>query len=74
MAWAFPLIATANSVMNVGQAIRLPIPIGLLFVLATDQNELNDFDEQVADQLMQPALASLRIPDNMTARVGYHDG
>jgi hypothetical protein len=49
-------------------------PVGLLFVLAADQNELGDIDEQVVDQLMQSALASLETPDAMTAQMGDHYG
>ena len=46
------------------------MPVGLLFILAADQNELGEIDEHLADQLMQSALASLKISTNLTAHVG----
>lgn len=63
---------TLSTVTKIAEALH--VPVGLLFVLAADQNELGDIDEQVADQLMQSALASLKTPDNMTAQVGGHYG
>ena len=50
------------------------MPVGLLFVLAAEQNELGAIDEHVADQLMQSVLASLGTSANMTAQVGGHYG
>lgn len=63
---------TLSTVTKIAEALH--VPIGLLFVLAADQNELGDIDEQVAGQLMQSALASLGAQDNMTAQVGGHYG
>ncbi|MEB2349684.1 MAG: helix-turn-helix transcriptional regulator [Comamonadaceae bacterium] len=63
---------TLSTVTKIAEALH--VPVGLLFVLAADQNELGDIDEQVADQLMQSALASLGTSDNMTAQVGGHYG
>ncbi len=63
---------TLSTVTKIAEALH--VPVGLLFMLAADQNELGDIDEQVADQLMQSALASLGTQDNMTAQVGGHYG
>ena len=63
---------TLSTVTNIAEALH--VPVGLLFVLAADHNELGDIDEQVADQLMQSALASLGASEDLTVRVGRHYG
>lgn len=63
---------TLSTVAKIAEALN--VPVGLLLVLATDENELGAIDEQVTDQLMQSALASLRTSPHMTARVGGHYG
>ncbi len=63
---------TLFTVTRIAEALH--VSVGLLFVLAADQNELGDIDEEVADQLMQSALASLGAPDTMTAQMGGHYG
>ena len=63
---------TLSTVVKIAEALH--VPVGLLFVLAADQDELGDIDEQVADQLMQSALASLGASGNMAVQVGGHYG
>ena len=59
---------TLSTVTRIAEALH--VPVGLLFILAADQNELGEIDEHLADQLMQSALASLKISTNLTAHVG----
>ena len=63
---------TLSTVTKIAEALH--VPVGLLFVLAAEQNELGAIDEHVADQLMQSVLASLGTSANMTAQVGGHYG
>ena len=63
---------TLSTVTKIAEALY--VPVGLLFVLAAEQNELGAIDEHVADQLMQSVLASLGTSANMTAQVGGHYG
>ena len=63
---------TLSTVTKIAEALH--VPVGLLFVLAADQNELGEIDEHLADQLMQSALASLKTSTNLTAHVGGHYG
>ncbi|BCN39757.1 hypothetical protein ALDI51_30760 [Alicycliphilus denitrificans] len=63
---------TLSTVTKIAEALQ--VPVGLLFVLAAEQNELGAIDEHVADQLMQSALESLGTSGNMTAQVGGHYG
>ena len=63
---------TLSTVTKIAEALH--VPVGLLFVLAADQNELGAIDEHVADQLMQSALASLGRSAHTTAQVGGHHG
>ena len=63
---------TLSTVTKIAEALH--VPVGLLFVLAADQNELGTIDENLADQLMQSALASLGTSTNLTARAGSHYG
>ncbi len=63
---------TLSTVTKIAEALH--VPVGLLFVLAADQNELGAIDEHLADQLMQSALESLRTSANMKAKVGNHYG
>lgn len=63
---------TLSTVTKIAEALN--VPVGLLFVLAADQNELGKIDEHLADQLMQSALASLRSSANMTTQMGGHYG
>lgn len=48
---------TLSTVTRIAEALR--VPVGLLFVLAAEHDDLGAMDERVADQLMQSALASL---------------
>jgi len=63
---------TLSTVTKIAEALH--VPVGLLFVLAADQDELGAIDENLADQLMQSALASLGTSTNLTARAGSHYG
>ncbi len=63
---------TLSTVTKIAEALH--VPVGLLFVLAADQNELGAIDEHVADRLMQSALASLGSSINLTAQAGSHYG
>lgn len=63
---------TLSTVTKIAEALH--VPVGLLFVLAADQNELGAIDERLADQLMQSALASLETSTNLKAHVGGHYG
>ena len=63
---------TLSTVTKIAEALH--VPVGLLFVLAADKNELGAIDEHIADQLMQSALASLGTSTNLTAHVGGHYG
>ena len=64
---------TLSTVTRIAEALH--VPVGLLFVLASDQSELGALDEHVANQLMQAALTSLEASStNLTAQVGGHYG
>ena len=63
---------TLSTVTKIAEALH--VPVGLLFVLAADQNELGAIDEHLADQLMQSALASLGTSAPLSAHVGDHHG
>jgi len=63
---------TLSTVAKIAAALH--VPVGLLFVLAADQDELGEIDEQAADQLMRSALASLATSDNAAVEVGGHYG
>ncbi|WP_423173276.1 helix-turn-helix domain-containing protein [Stenotrophomonas maltophilia group sp. CASM55] len=63
---------TLSTIAKIAEALH--VPVGLLFVLAADQDELGDIDEHLADQLMQSALASLGTSANTTAQVGGRYG
>ncbi|WP_454832826.1 helix-turn-helix domain-containing protein [Pseudoxanthomonas wuyuanensis] len=63
---------TLSTITKIAEALH--VPIGLLFVLAADQNELGAIDERIAYQLMQSALASLGTSTNMTTQMGGHYG
>ncbi len=63
---------TLSTVTKIAEALH--VPVGLLFVLAADQNELGAIDVQIAVQLRQSALASLTPSINLTAQTGGHYG
>lgn len=63
---------TLSTVTKIAEALH--IPVGLLFVLAANQDELGSIDGCIADQLMQSALASLGSSANMTTQMGGHYG
>ncbi|THF65006.1 helix-turn-helix transcriptional regulator [Pseudothauera nasutitermitis] len=63
---------TLSTVTKIAEALH--VPVGLLFVLAADQNDLGEIDEHIAEQLMQSALASLETSANTTTQMGAHYG
>lgn len=63
---------TLSTVTKIAEALH--VPIGLLFVLAADQDDLGEIDERITAQLMQSALAVLETTANMTTRAGNHYG
>lgn len=63
---------TLSTITKIAEALR--VPVGLLFILAADQDELGAIDVQIADQLMQSALASLESSINLVAQTGGHYG
>lgn len=60
-----PTLATLTKV-----AQALQIPVGLLFFLASEQDDLGPIDEKTAGKLMQSVHASLTTPINTTAQLG----
>ena len=63
---------TLSTITKIAEALH--VPVGLLFVLAADKDELGAINERLTDQLMQSALASLETSANMTGQVGGHYG
>ncbi len=63
---------TLSTVTKIAEALH--VPVGLLFVLAADQDELGEIDGSITAQLMQSALALLETTANMTTRAGNHYG
>ncbi|MET4676874.1 MULTISPECIES: helix-turn-helix domain-containing protein [unclassified Luteibacter] len=63
---------TLSTVKKIAEALH--VPIGVLFVLAADRNDLGAMDGRMAEQLMQSARASLEPPTHMAARTGEHHG
>lgn len=63
---------TLSTVTKIAEALH--VPVGLLFVLAADPNELGAIDERAATRLMQSALASLATSADPTVQVRSHYG
>lgn len=63
---------TLSTLTNIAQALH--VPVGLLFVLASEQEDLGPIDENITDKLMQSALASLAKPANITTQMGERNG
>lgn len=57
---------TLSTLAKVAQALQ--IPVGLLFFLASEQEDLGPIDEKTAGKVMQTALASLAKPTNAIAQ------
>ena len=55
-------------------AQALQVPVGLLFFLASEQEDLGPMDEKTVGMLMQSALASLAKPNNATMQSGEKHG
>lgn len=63
---------TLSTLTNVAQALQ--IPVGLLFFLASEQEDLGPIDEKTAGKLMQSVDASLAKPTNANAQSGEQHG
>ncbi|MEZ5465728.1 MAG: helix-turn-helix transcriptional regulator [Lysobacteraceae bacterium] len=63
---------TLSTLTRVAQALQ--IPVGLLFFLASEQEDLGPIDEKTAGKLMQCIHASLAKPTNATAQSGEQHG
>lgn len=63
---------TLSTIARIAKALH--VPIGLLFVLAADPNDLGALERHTAEQLMQSALASLGKSENTTTQTGAHYG
>jgi transcriptional regulator with XRE-family HTH domain len=55
---------TLSTLTKIAQALH--VPVGLLFFLASEQEDLGPMDEKSTGKLMQSALASLAKPASMT--------
>ena len=60
---------TLSTLTKVAQALQMPV--GLLFFLASEQDDLGPIDEKTSGKLMQSALASLAMP---TTQSGERNG
>lgn len=63
---------TLSTIIKIAEALH--VPVGLLFVLAADPNEMGGIDEHITNQLTQFALRSLETLPNIAAQVGGHYG
>jgi hypothetical protein len=63
---------TLSTIARVARALQ--IPIGLLFFLASEQEDLGQIDEKAAGKLMQSVLASLTTATNATTQSGERHG
>lgn len=63
---------TLSTLSRLAQALQ--IPVGLLFFLALEQEDLGPIDEKTAGKLIQSVLASLAKPTNATTQSGEQYG
>ena len=63
---------TLSTLTKVAQALQ--IPVGLLFFLASEQEDLGPIDEKTAGKLMQSVHASLANPAIATTPSGEQHG
>lgn len=61
---------TLSTLTRIAQALH--VPIGLLFVLAAEPDDLGSIDGQLTDALSQSALASLGDGTSFTNVGGHH--
>lgn len=61
---------TLSTLTRIAKALH--VPIGLLFVLAAEPDDLGSIDEQLTDALSQSALASLGDGASFTNAGGHH--
>lgn len=64
-----PTLSTLTSIAH-----ALQIPVGLLFVLASEQEDLGPIDERITEKLMRTALSSLTKSINTTTHIGGQNG
>jgi DNA-binding XRE family transcriptional regulator len=62
-------LSTQTSIAQVRQ-----IPVGLLFLLASEQDDLGPIDEKATGKLLRSALASLAKPTGTTTLMGDRHG
>lgn len=63
---------TLSTLAKVAQALQ--IPIGLLFFLAAEREDLGPVDEKTTSKVMQSALASLAKPTDAITQSGKQNG
>lgn len=63
---------TLSTLAKVAQALQ--VPFGLLFFLASEQEDLGPIDEKTVGKLMQSVLASLAKPTNVTTQASKQYG
>jgi transcriptional regulator with XRE-family HTH domain len=63
---------TLSTVTNIAKALR--VPIGLLFLLSSEQDDLGPMDEKITGRLMRSALASLVRPPRTATLRGHRHG
>jgi transcriptional regulator with XRE-family HTH domain len=56
---------TLSTITRIAQALH--VPIGVLFFLAVEQEELGQMDKRLTGEIMRSALASLMAPIDETA-------
>jgi len=61
---------TLSTLTRIAQALH--VPIGLLFILAAESDDLGSIDEQLTDALSKSALASLGDGACFTNVGGHH--
>lgn len=63
---------TLSTLTKIAQALQ--VPVGLLFFLASEQDDLGSIDEKTTGKLMQSALASLAKPARAATLMGDRYG
>jgi len=56
---------TLSTIIRIAQALR--VPVGVLFVLASDKAEMGAIDEHLTGELEKSALAALGVPAKQAA-------
>lgn len=63
---------TLSTLIKIAEALQ--VPVGLLFFLASEQDDLGPIDEKTTGKLMRSALASLAKPTSATTLMGDRHG